>query len=545
MQPAQIGRLELAIVSLVSAALAIVCTWPLAPDLRSRIPNTLVDSPYKAWEVGWIGHAIREHPLDLYDANAFWPRELTLAFSDAMIGTAPLTMFAVGFRNSLAAYNLLFLVAFALAFIGAYLLARELGTGPAGGLVAGAAFAFAPWRFAQASHLHVLMSGGIAVSLFLLLRGYRLGRPVTILAGWLVAAWQLAMGFTLGLQFAYLLAALGLVLGVPFARRSRVDRGIVVATAAGAAAFLVAGVLLALPYLEIADEYPQSRRTHLEVAAFSPMPWSFASAPESNVVWGAITSPVRETLRVPDEQSLFPGLATVALAVLGLSSSVFARRPRFVLTVGVVVTAALSLGLHPALGRLEWLLPYRYVFEFAPGWDGIRTPGRIFTLTSLGLALLAAAGASAVISRTGRRGTLVGGAIATVIVIEGFAGIAYPTVPPVPVGQAGLGAPQLHLPTEAQRDSLYMLWSTDAFPPLVNGYPGFELPPLERLRRAARSFPSRVSVAALRSYGVRVVVFHPELARETPWEGMAERRVEDERVTVRRGGGVVAYLLSG
>ena len=29
---------------------------------------------------------------------------------------------------------------------------------------------------------------------------------------------------------------------------------------------------------------------------------------------------------------------------------------------------------------------------YAPGWDGVRAPGRINTLTSLGLALLAGAG---------------------------------------------------------------------------------------------------------------------------------------------------------
>ena len=34
----------------------------------------------------------------------------------------------------------------ALAFLGAYLLARELGAGSWGGLAAGAAFAYAPWK---------------------------------------------------------------------------------------------------------------------------------------------------------------------------------------------------------------------------------------------------------------------------------------------------------------------------------------------------------------------------------------------------------------
>lgn len=545
MEPAQISRRELSVLAVLSAAVAIVCTWPLTPDLRSRIPSDLIDPPYKAWEVGWIGHAVREQPLRLYDANAFWPRERTLAFSDAMVGTAPLAAMANGFRATLAAYNLLFLLSFALAFAGAYLLSREFALGPSAAAVAGAAFALSPWRFAHASHLHVLMSGGVALSLFLLLRGYRTGRGRTILAGWLVGTWQLAMGFTLGLQLAYLLAFLALLAGVAVVRRAvAVDRRVGAATLAGGLVFVAVGALLALPYLEVAREHPQSPRTATEVSALSPMPWSFLSAPEENVLWGSVTAPVRRTLRAPAEQSLFPGVTTLALALVGLAAGVLSRRSRIAVGAGVALTAALALGLHVSLGRLGWLLPYTYLFEFAPGWDGIRTPGRIFTLTSLGLAILAAAGATALFSRfRGARSALVVLVVGAVLV-EGYARIPYPEVPDVPSGQRGLAGPQLHLPTEAQRDAIYMLWSTDGFPTLVNGYPGFALPSLDRIRRVALDFPSRTSIAELRAFGVHVVVFHPELARGTPWEILGARPVEDESVTVDRGGGVVVYRLS-
>jgi hypothetical protein len=544
MRSVPISRRELWMLAVGSAVLAIVCTWPLTPDIRSRIPNTLVDPPYKVWEVGWIAYAVRAQPLHLYDANAFWPYDDTLAFSDAMVGTAPLTWMAEGFRASLAAYNVLFLLSFALALAAAYLLARELGLPPAAGVVAGVAFAFSPWRFAQASHLHVLMSGGIALSLYLLLRGYRMQRARTVVAGWLVGAWQLALGFTLGLQLAYLLAIFALVAGVTFVRSRSVDRRVQLATVVGAAIFAVSGLLLSIPYLEIAREHPQSRRGPQEISALSPMPWSFVSAPEVNLLWGGVTAPVRETLRAPNEQSLFPGLTTLVLALIGLAAGVLPRRYRVTLGVGVAVTALLALGLHASLGRLGWLLPYRYLYEFAPGWDGVRTPGRIFTLTSLGLALLAAAGAAAVTERLPRGRTALGVVLASAVLLEGYARIPYPEVPDVPLGQAGLGGPQLHLPTEAHRDSLYMLWSTEGFPPLVNGYSGFVLPSLDRVRAAAAGFPARESVAQLRAFGVRVVVLHPELAKGTPWAHLARKRVDVRDVSVERHEGVVVYRLA-
>ena len=76
---------------------------------------------------------------------------------------------------------------------------------------AGIAFAYAPYRVTEAGHLHVISSGGIPLALFLLLRGYRRGSRGLVLAGWLVGAWQISLGFTLGMQFAYLLVVLALL----------------------------------------------------------------------------------------------------------------------------------------------------------------------------------------------------------------------------------------------------------------------------------------------------------------------------------------------
>jgi hypothetical protein len=322
-----------------------------------------------------------------------------------------------------------------------------------------------------------------------------------------------------------------------------VNRRLALATLAGAGVFILSGALLALPYLEVARDYPESRRTPFEISSLSPLPWSFVSAPARNLLWGDVTAPIRETLRAPDEQSLFPGLTTLALALVGVGAHVLPRRSRSALAAGVVATAAFALGLHVSLGKIGWLLPYRYLFEFGPGWEGVRTPGRIFMLTSLGLALLAAAGATAVLQRFRRRRSALVVLLVGAIVLEGYADIPYPRVPPVPPGQLGLEGPQLHLPTDAQRDSLYMLWSTEGFPPIVNGHEGFKLPPLDRIRTAARAFPSEASVEELRALGIRNVVFHPALAKDTPWESLSDRRLRAPGVAVERRGGVVIYRL--
>ena len=48
--------------------------------------------------------------------------------------------------------------------------------------------------------------------------------------------------------------------------------------------------------------------------------------------------------------------------------------------------------------------PYRLLYDFAPGWNGVRVPGRIFTLATLFYALLVGAGVQLLALKAGRVG---------------------------------------------------------------------------------------------------------------------------------------------
>lgn len=521
--------------------------WPLVAHLGRDVPRDIGDPIVQAWQVAWGGHAILHQPLDYFQANTFWPLRNSLAFSDALVGYAPAGVIGDGPRAAIVRYDLLFLFAYAFAFLGAYLLARELGVGRAGAVVGGAAFAYAPWRLEQDGHLHVLSSGGIPLSLFLLLRGYRRRATWTVLAGWLVAAWQFSLGFTLGLQLAYLLAALAVVAAATAARRRpRLGGGVVAATAAGVASVLLVAVVLAGPYLQVLDDHPEAHRTTAQIDGLSGPVRQFLAAPEQNLIWGKATSGIRDGLSSVPEQTLFPGLAILALALTGLFARAYPRRLRIGLGAAALVLAILSLGFHRhGVGALY---PYRLLYEIAPGWKGIRVPGRLMTLTSLALALLAAGGAQSVIDALGRRGRmrragprLASAAAAVVlagaVLVEGsgfdlgasgkafVAGPAHPRVPAMPFDQAGLPSPQLHLPITTPANRRYVLWSTAGFPRIVNGRGSFDPSSFSRLAGEVTSFPDRPSVARLRSMGVRTVVLHRDLAAGTAWRDAARRSV--------------------
>ena len=548
---ARLGR-EAVLATLGGLALAIAMTWPLALNLGSDIGKDLGDPLLQTWQVAWIGHALLERPLDLWQANTFWPYSDTLAFSDALVGYAPAGLVAQDSPHAaLVVYNLLFLGAYGLAFLGGYLLARELGVGRLGAVAAGAAFAYAPWKLAQNGHLHVLSSGGIPLALFLLTRGYRQRRSRLVLGGWLVAAWQLTLGFTLGLQLAYLLLALaGIAIGaVALGAVPMPTRRVLLATAAGVVVFATAAGLMARPYLRVLDEHPEAKRTPAYVETFSPELRSFLSAPEQSWLWGDATHRARAPLPAPDEMSLFPGLAISFLALLGVLGSVLSRRVSIGLAAAVLVCAALSLGVRDTSGLDRYLTPFRFLFDFAPGWDGVRTPGRINTLTSLGLALLAGAGLCVLVRylrvRTGTRGLAAAAGLAAVgaILVEGLGPLDHPRAPSPPAAVRLAGAPQLHLPAGFHDDLVYSYWSTAGFPETVNGAGGFDPDGYDSLRRVVAGFPDAQSVAALRELGVRSVLLHPERAAGTAWDGAAAKPTSGLALTRETVDGVVLFRL--
>jgi hypothetical protein len=551
------GRGELLWVVAAGILLAVITTWPLVIHLPSRIAPDLGDPVRTAWEIAWVGHGLLHQPLHLFDANVFYPHPLSLAFSDSLLGYGPAAFFGSGTVAALVRYNLLFLFAWSLCFIGAYLLARELGLGRLAGAAAGAAFAYAPYRVTEAGHLHVISSGGIPLALFLLLRGYRRGSGKLVLAGWLVTAWQVSLGFTLGLQYCYLLAILaaiaafywwrgGLRVGdraipetpgeepagepsgaartrvaEPAGRGALIPRHLLIVTFVGIALSGGVGVYQSVPYLKVAKDYPTAKRTLKEVKNYSAGPAALLSASSENRVWGGVTSGMRAKVHSKNESVFFPGGLILLLALLGLlgvRGSPLTRGMRAGLAIGILTVSVLALG----LGLTGAGYPFRLVHDYAPGWDGVRVPGRIFTLGTLFYALLAGAGVQLLIRRIAPWGErhslrglpmLAGLALVVGIVGEGAGHLAHPVVPQPARAEIGLPAPLLDLPTDGPADRLWQYFSTDGFYKIPGGNSTFDILSVDDIRGGMDAFPDKASVEKLRYYGIKTVVLHLRMPR--------------------------------
>jgi hypothetical protein len=557
---------EIALAALAAMLLAILTSWPLVLHMGSRIAPDLGDPVRTAWQIAWVGHAMLHDPLNIFNSNAFYPHPFSLAFSDSLLGYGPTAFFGSGTVAALVRYNLLFLWAWSLCFVGAYLLARELGLGRLGGAAAGLAFAYAPYRVTEAGHLHVISSGGLALGLFLLLRGYRRCSRGLVLAGWLVSAWQVSLGFTLGLQYTYLLAILALVVLVYWwrgrltphhawrpaadaaepthdvlqptraARGPLIPRRLLVVSVIGIAVLGAVAIYEARPYLKVAAEYPTAKRTISEVETYSSGPAALLSASSENRVWGSLTSGMRANVNSKNESVFFPGGLILLLALIGLAGirgagdgasggaggvpHPFTRRLRIGLLVGIVTCSVLAMG----LGLTGAGYPYRLLFDYAPGWDGVRVPGRVFTLATLFYALLAAAGVQLLAQQIGawrkRPGlpALVGAVLLIGILGEGAGHLGHPLVPQPAKAEIGLPGPLIDLPTDGALDRIWQYFSTDGFPKIANGESTFDIPAEDDLRGGMSGFPDKASVEKLRYYGIRTVVLHTVLPKGLPPE---------------------------
>jgi hypothetical protein len=535
---------EWTVAALVSLVLAAVMTWPTLKYPAYTIPQDIWDPTLVAWIISWSGHAMTTDVTQLLHANAFHPEAYSYVFTDTLLGYFPAGMIGSGFTAALVRYNIIYVLLHALAFFGAYALVRQLGAGKTGAAVAGAAFAFAPWRLAQAGHMHVISTGGIALALAMLARGHGFSlrhgyqpekaKPGWAFAGWFVAAWQISLGFGIGLPFGYVMAGITLV-ALTFLLVRRFRHGpfafgwkLLAANVSGGLIFAGVTIGLALAYLQVAALHPNAVRSEAEVSLYSPPLLGFFVSPAESVIWGEAHTAARETLPWHPEMTMLPGFVLYGLACAGLILSIWSVRQRLFLLGGVILSIFLAMGTATFDGGRPG---YMTLYDILPGWDALRTSGRLVIWTTLLLAILAAGAVSAFVEQvkqlpsvqvTGRPHPLARALLLIPVLLvlgEGLNNTPHPVVPPPPPSLALAPAPIFVLPSDQLRDEHVMLWLTKDFQPIINGGSGFTPQSTSQAREVAKSFPDEASVQLLRQMGVQSVVVLRQQVIGTPYEG--------------------------
>lgn len=492
-------------------------TWPFAARLRIIDAG---DSAYFTWAVGWQTHAILTDPLSLPHGNFYAPSRFTFFMDEPVLGTGLLVLPLSWFTDdAIFLFNVARLLTWILTGLFTWRLARDIGLDPPAALATGAFFAFSPIRVDQVAHLSTLGTQWIPL-VYLFARRFCLEPTIVdaVRTGLFFALSFLACGYH-GLFFSVLLPiSLLPFLVTPQARRILV-RGI--------AAVITASFFLYPLYALSREALGPLRfeRSTADTLKYAASLETFLAANRWNRVWGGLTENLRG-----DPGNLFPGLVVIALAALaiaGLRRRVPVEARRFVVGLVVLALASALLALGPEIRWRGATLapgPFALLRDYVPVFSNIRATGRAGIFLAFPLAVLAG-----VALQSRRRPALASTIALLAFLFEArIAPIPTPSFTNVidsraetpkvyqwlreqPKGTivAELPArPASDLARPAFHDSIYMVWSTRHWQPLVNGFAGVETPLVQRYRATAPSFPEAEALDVIKEAGARYVVVH-------------------------------------
>ncbi len=223
------------------------------------------------------------------------------------------------------------------------------------------------------------------------------------------------------------------------------------------------------------------------------------------------------------ERVLFPGFVA-----LGLATTVLVRVLRKgggqTLAAAGIANARETAGYYALLAAIAawfsfgpsgWL--YTAAYRVVPAWSLLRAPSRFGALVTLAFAVLAGLALASWLRTSPRR--------RLVAILVGVAAVAdVAAVPwdvrdalPVPVANRMLASlppgavaefPFFFRPIDFHRHSIYMLYSTAHWHPIVNGYSDRIPEDFKAMVIPVSSFPAWEAFGILRKHGARYVVFH-------------------------------------
>lgn len=514
-QNAQAAR-EWVIVTLLYAALTFVMALPFSASPASQVVADLPDTHLYIWTLAWDTHAFLHQPLNIFDANIYYPYANTLAYSENLIGSAFFAAPVIWLTgNMVLAMNLVALLTCVLCGVGAYLLGRRLHMSRGAAFVCGIVFAFAPPRFFRLGQLHMTAVEWIPFSLAYLHSYFESNRRRDLL---IAVAFFSLQTLSSGHGAAYLFVAILLLLAWQFAGGAPLAIGRRLSDFGVAGAYLIApAVWIVLPY-RMAQAEAGLKRGYLSDA--QPGIESFIASPSR--VHQFLQSRWWGPFETEPSAFLFPGILVVVLAAVAVVAWPAHKRWRdnavaFYLLLGVVSTLMF-------IDRPFEL--WRYVY-WLPGFNFIRVPSRFIIMTMLALAVLAGIGVDRLIRHApSRRGLAIAALASALLLVEynsyPFTGVPYrveiPAIDrwlatqPEPFVVAEVPQPRRgDLGNYIRHQTTSMLHATAHWQKTIHGYSGIQRPLHDQLYDELTEFPGGRSLAALREVGVTHIVVHTEL----------------------------------
>ena len=479
-----------AAVVIAYAALTALMTWPFVNYAHFADSSYGGDARLIIWTTAWANHAVL-NGLPLFDANIFFPAPGSLRYNEHLLGVSLATLpWAAAGASPVLAYNATWWLAFFLNGLAAFAWLRRFAIDAQPAFVGSLVFACSFYVMLHAhGHLHLIWLWPLPLSALLLERWF-VAPTLARAAVWLAVV---LMGLLTSWYIAVMVALVNAIAGaallvIALRTASRTDEAWGRRAVHLAAAAVIAGAVV----YPMARPYAGLRANQTEAAAFSADVEAYLVPPEHTLVgrWWRANVDARPR-SIYGETTLFAGWIAIGLGLLGLVALVTDRRDPEA-CVGVSAPRGRRV---PAVSRTcpaaAWgsaLAPFGWLASL-PGFSGMRAPARFALVCMLGLAGLAALGASWMSARAGRRGTIVLSAIVPLMLLEWFVvdfPAGKPEVHPIPAiyrtpevraARAIASLPEYRDRPDWFMGGDYLYYSTAHWRPIVNGF-GRSEPPI-------------------------------------------------------------------
>ena len=481
---------------------AVVHTWPLASNPNGLSRNDTQDTTLHEWILAWDAHALVTDPLNLFNANMFYPERDTLAYSDHLIVQALVgAPFLWAGASPVLTYNLVLIMGLAVTGWATCLVVAKWTGSRFAGLLSGSLMAFNAMTLTRLPQIQDQYLAFFPLALWALDRV--LAAPQVRYAMHL-AAWFTIQALTCGYLLVFTsLALMASVLVRPADWIGPRFRRAVPMLALAAVISVVVLTPFLLPYQRVSREQGLTRSL-AEVALYS------ARITDYLATGGRIHFDLWSH-RFFDREGLFAGVVGASLTIVALASGIAwrDRRARMALAFGLV-SFALSFGpVFPLYGLVARLFPIM---------AGVRGASRFGQLYLAAVAILAGFGLAWLMRRFPRQALPLAIALVLVAHVEALrAPINYRRFDGIsPVFDSLRATDDRTLvacfpfpsPGDSFRNVDCMLASTRFWKPIVNGYSGFIPASYARTAAALDAFPEGDTLKYLKGLGVtHLVVF--------------------------------------
>ena len=495
----------------LALGLTVLMSYPLAFRLADVGRVNTGDGFFNIWNVAWIAQALGSDPLQVFDANIYYPHRNTLAFAEANFGAGAIAApFWWLTGNPYLAYNVPSFLAYALSFLAMFGLVRSLTGQTWGALISAITFAFSPYAFARTAHISLQMTFVLPLALWTFHRF--VDRPTMGRATWLgLGLWVAAPFCGYYAVFAGLTVGLGVLTYA--ALRGLWRQPTYWLTAMWAAMLSITLALpLFLPYVRLQEQTGFSRG--LDEASEYAASWADY---HTSAAWA-------HRWMIPEvwNDVLFPGFVVTTLGLAGLWLGLRGERPggprRPALRQATIFYTLLAvLAFWASFGPQAWL--YSVFYKILPVFSLMHVPSRFGLLTILALTVLLANAVDALTRGARGRAVLLGLSLITLADLAVLP-LAIPDALPVNgvyrwLGRLPRGAvaemPFFYQRSDFPRHAYYMFNSTYHWQPLINGYSDHIPTDFRRMVVQLSTFPSRASFELLRQRDTRYVVFHLDM----------------------------------